>query len=631
MSTAPATSSVPLLLLRASAIVIALAAVVDPSFLREQRVRPELAVVVSDATVSATFVRDVRRALEKDFVTVQGTADGDALPNAAATVLLGSALPASPTVRAAFPSPVFAVTPPGSAERPRIVDVRYPASTLLDATARIEVDVERGDRGNATTDSLVLTLRDGSEASAGTDAAVLLDRVAVLPTSSRTTVALSFTPTRAGLAALQLGASVNGASVNGASVNGASVGNAISRADIGITVRDRRGAVLFHDARPSWMSTFVRRELERDPRLAVTSRVVTARGISTDAGRPPVDIAGLGGSAGAAFDVIVVGAPEALTTSEVNGLESFLRTRGGSVVLLLDQRAPGAVDRLTRASDWIVRSEPEDVALVRSGADSVAANSADIGAVLRATDWVSPRALPPGATALLSLASNRSAIVWRTPVGAGTLLVSGALDAWRFRDSTQSAFGEFWRNGIAGLADAAVPPIAVQIRPAVVRPGALLEVHAESRTRWNSAASLMLAASWDSAGGSPIRLWPDASPGSATGTRRVPNAPGRYRVVVTGSGEGLDETRTTTEFVVADSAIAPATVADASLHLWARTHGGAVLDASSLPSLSGALLEAVGPTQRIIPWYPMRSAWWIVPFAGLLAAEWWIRRRRGLA
>jgi hypothetical protein len=27
---------------------------------------------------------------------------------------------------------------------------------------------------------------------------------------------------------------------------------------------------------------------------------------------------------------------------------------------------------------------------------------------------------------------------------------------------------------------------------------------------------------------------------------------------------------------------------------------------------------------------PMRSAWWIVPFAICLAVEWWMRRRRGL-
>ena len=28
--------------------------------------------------------------------------------------------------------------------------------------------------------------------------------------------------------------------------------------------------------------------------------------------------------------------------------------------------------------------------------------------------------------------------------------------------------------------------------------------------------------------------------------------------------------------------------------------------------------------------HPMRSAWWILPFAMCLSAEWWLRRRRGV-
>jgi hypothetical protein len=38
---------------------------------------------------------------------------------------------------------------------------------------------------------------------------------------------------------------------------------------------------------------------------------------------------------------------------------------------------------------------------------------------------------------------------------------------------------------------------------------------------------------------------------------------------------------------------------------------------------------------RVVPraetWHPMRSAWWIIPFALALSGEWWLRRRRGLA
>jgi len=58
-------------------------------------------------------------------------------------------------------------------------------------------------------------------------------------------------------------------------------------ADMVVDVRDARWSVLFFDPRPSWQSTFVRRAIERDPRFVVTSRVVTSRNVSVDAGEPP--------------------------------------------------------------------------------------------------------------------------------------------------------------------------------------------------------------------------------------------------------------------------------------------------------------------------------------------------------
>ena len=37
------------------------------------------------------------------------------------------------------------------------------------------------------------------------------------------------------------------------------------------------------------------------------------------------------------------------------------------------------------------------------------------------------------------------------------------------------------------------------------------------------------------------------------------------------------------------------------------------------------------PVTQIARVFPMRSAWWLPPFALALAGEWWLRRRRGLA
>ena len=40
-------------------------------------------------------------------------------------------------------------------------------------------------------------------------------------------------------------------------------------------------------------------------------------------------------------------------------------------------------------------------------------------------------------------------------MGAGQLIVSGALDAWRYRDRSDSAFDRFWQMTIAAAADGA--------------------------------------------------------------------------------------------------------------------------------------------------------------------------------
>ena len=187
-------------------------------------------------------------------------------------------------------------------------------------------------------------------------------------------------------------------------------------------------AVLFFDPHPSWMSTFVRRAVERDQRFVVTSRIVTSRNISTDAGQPPRvdDLASL-----KLFDAVVVGAPEALTEADVTGLEAFMRRRGGAVVFLLDRRVPGPYERLAGVSTWIVDSASRAMSVVPIVGDSSG---------LRASALAIPSRLPTAAEAVALTKGSRidslerRAAVWRVPVGPGRLIVSGALDSWRYRD-----------------------------------------------------------------------------------------------------------------------------------------------------------------------------------------------------
>jgi hypothetical protein len=56
--------------------------------------------------------------------------------------------------------------------------------------------------------------------------------------------------------------------------------------------------------------------------------------------------------------------------------------------------------------------------------------------------------------------------------------------------------------------------------------------------------------------------------------------------------------------------------------------GGQRFDAQETQQLAGRLRGMDAPLEEHRS-RPMRSAWWIVPFAGLLSIEWAVRRRRG--
>ena len=80
--------------------------------------------------------------------------------------------------------------------------------------------------------------------------------------------------------------------------------------------------------------------------------------------------------------------------------------------------------------------------------------------------------------------------------------------------------------------------------------------------------------------------------------------------------------------MVEDAAASVTPDHSASLIALARASGGGEFDAG-LDGLIERLHQMDLPVMnnRV---HPMRSGWWILPFAGLLAAEWTIRRRKGL-
>src|SRR5262249_26338789 len=133
-------------------------------------------------------------------------------------------------------------------------------------------------------------------------------------------------------------------------------------------------AVLVFDRRPSWMSTFVRRVLEDDPRFDVASRTSTstlAASTTLDAPAGLSDVAALWRDS-----AIVVGAPETLTDADVEGLNGYLRNRGGAVVALYDTAPgdkPSAIDKLLSVHGWQTETTPAPRTISAHGAAALEA------------------------------------------------------------------------------------------------------------------------------------------------------------------------------------------------------------------------------------------------------------------
>ena len=307
-------------------------------------------------------------------------------------------------------------------------------------------------------------------------------------------------------------------------------------ADLRLVVSGKRLKVLVHEPRPSWNVTFVRRAIEQDPTFDVSTLVQASRGLAVRTGSPP---AALTADALSAFDVVLIGAPEELRASEIEALRAFARRRGGAVVLLPDRRPSGRYLEL-------IPSPQFDEVLVESPVElrSVA------GAPLRASELVIHRAGVPGGDVLASFEHGKGerSVVLEWPDGAGRILFSGAMDAWRFRAAPDDGFGRFWRARIAEAALAAPARLEVDVSPGVPRPGEDVTIRAHiRRTELDEAAGRIripaIRARLVGADGHEdiIRLWPTAELGVLEGHLDAPTA-GMYDLQVsTATGATVDE------------------------------------------------------------------------------------------
>ena len=117
----------------------------------------------------------------------------------------------------------------------------------------------------------------------------------------------------------------------------------------------------------------------------------------------------------------------------------------------------------------------------------------------------------------------------------------------------------------------------------------------------------------------PIRVWPTGETGVLQG-RFVPPGDGDYAVVATtaSGAQGRATLRRSSSGRNAASREEAAAIA-------AVTGGAATDDPDRIVSH----LRALPRRRTITTLYPMRSAWWALPFSLTLCAEWALRRRSG--
>ena len=578
------------LVLRAVAFAIAAAAVLDPAF-HVERLRPLALELVAGPGEWARSARDELLSALGGDVTIAPSGRGDAVVTIDAPADAGSVRGVS----------VSAITV-GSAPNVRLIAAWSPAAVLPGQEGTIAVDAEV--RNLAGSSSVLTATHNGVE----------IGRTERRWSGAiRQRAAVPFVALEAGTIAIRIDALP-------LPIEARRDDNAI---DAIASATERRLRVAFVEPRPSWSAGFVRRALESDPAFDVASIVRASRGIDVRSGPVPSAIRPRDLEP---FDVVVAGAPEELRRDELDALRTFASERGGTVVLLPDRRPSGpyAAWLPNARFDEVLLESPVALRLGGTGAEPRTPPS-----MPRASELIVPRTPGPAARVLASLPDGRAVIVaW--PAGDGSIVLSGALDAWRFRAAGGDGFTDFWRAAIARAAVAAPPPVRVALDPPVAARGSAVRVVARVRpTAFERGADgsigvpqvrgVAVATLGRSTMTESIRLWPTAETGVFEG-RFVPTAGGRQAVhAVVGREQDF------APVVLSESARRSS---DEDAAIVAAATGGVVSAVSDLAPLVRHL-RAVRRGRVAATVHPMRSAWWVLPFTAALCAEWALRRRRG--
>jgi len=595
---------------RTIAILIILTGIIDPVFSVTRSVPPVVALLSADSSRHAPLLQRVRQRLSAQATVVAGPT-----PGADVQVVVGSRLPitvASDTIAS------FVVATP-TRQGFHVEQWTAPTSVPLDGRTTLQVRVARDAgavRRMADTARATLELRE--------DGALVATQAVSLTPASRTTTGLPYVPTRVGTHMLDV--------------------RLIDGADTlhwrhPMHARATPWRVLVYDARPSWLSTFVRRAVERDDRFVVSSRVVTSRQISRATTQAAGSLAAVERLASLP-DVLIVGAPDALSAADVAALDRLMLVHGLSVLLLPDHllangtlsAVHNGLDAILGTGTWrLLPALPSNVPRAvhqRSGFVSVSDS-----VHLLATAIAIPQRLPTDAEPVADLSpspgDSPAPVVWRVPHGRGTLLVSSAFDAWRFRDEGRSTFDGTWRDLVADAALRRAPRITF-VAPSAGNdaPRSRMLRIDPSGTRSDARPIVQRIGPTDTV---LVRLLPThvANTWRATWPPiALPHGATAHQAVLL---RGIFAGDTAFVSLLPNDTVPPPPDDRPieQLAAWAQSRGGRVLPASAIDSLAGLVATAVGDRRHTAPWHPMRSGWWIVPLALAFGTEWWLRRRRG--
>ena len=557
-------------LFRLAALVIAIAAIVEPAFaVRRAAPLPVEVVLTPDGEAGhaeAVRIRDAIVAALGDSVDVRS---GDVKR---AIVAVGNA-----RVEDVGDATVFAVSAPSAA---RISPIAAPAIEVLWGQQAHIAPQFRAQQLAGETTTFRLTAAGGAPLASVQHQWKTNDE-AFVPS-------FSYAPTSPGQVTLRVTAEGAAAAVS---------------VDMVVTTLARRARVLVFEPRPSWTAGFARQALEADPLFEVNAVSRTSRDVRTQTPNAPASIAALDPETA---EVLMAGGLDALSDRDIEVMVAFAAERGGSVLLVPDGRLP---EKVSRAFDVPQLQEVllQKPMTLKQG-----------GIMLRASELLRPSAEP---------GSGNAVSVW--PKGRGQVVLSLGLDAWRYRAEPDGAFAAFWRAVAADAARAATPPVTVQLDPAIARPGEDVRVTVTMREIGRAPGELGLPAASASIVGTDgvataLRLWPGMRANEYVGQFAAPAA-GRYDVRIDLAGFPRHDA----VFLSDPNVARPLQDRSRELAMLAAATGGAVIPAADLSRLDAAL-RAMPGAEESRQVRPTRSAWWMLAFVACLGTEWAVRRSRGL-